>query len=145
MRLWRISEWATLDGVGGLKVGGRWHHKGRPVVYMADASALALLEVLVRQQRAERPAPYQLLEIRAPDDLEVTVWPDGSDHKDPSLTAAWGDAFLGAGRAALARVPSVIAPGGCNYLLNPLHAAADLVQVVQTGRWPWDARLFGGR
>lgn len=143
MRLWRISDWTTLDGAGGLTVGGRWHHPGHPIVYAADSSALALLEVLVHQARAVRPAPYQLLEIDASDDVAVTVWPAEQDHHDAPLTADWGDAFLRAKKTPLARVPSAIAPASWNYLLNPLHADAARVQLVRAGRWPWDARLFG--
>ncbi|PAX06709.1 RES family NAD+ phosphorylase [Sphingomonas lenta] len=143
MRLWRISDWLTLDGVGGLTVGGRWHHAGRPIVYAADSSALALLEVLVHQHRAVRPAPYQLLEVEAPDDLAITDWPAGQDQHDAPFTADWGDAFLRAATTPLARVPSVIAPASWNYLLNPLHPDAARVRIVQAARWPWDARLFG--
>lgn len=143
MRLWRISEWVDLDGVGGLAHGGRWHHAGRPIVYMAESSALALLEILVRQPRAAPPPPFQLLEIAAPDDLGVTTWPAGQAILDKDLTADWGDAFLRAAATPLARVPSVVAPRSWNYLLNPLHPEAPRVEVVQTARWPWDVRLFG--
>lgn len=142
MRLWRVSEWTALDGAGGLVVGGRWHRLGRPVVYFADSSALAILEVLVRQPRTRLPEPYQLLEVEADDGLAATDWPADHDHRDRELTADWGDAFLRAGGTALARVPSAIAPRGGNWLLNPLHPEATRVRMVTAGRWPWDARLF---
>lgn len=145
MRLWRISEWITLDGQGGRNFGGRWNHAGSPIVYIAESSALAILEVLVWQPRTALPSPYQLLEIEAPDDLEVVEWPADQDHRDRPLTAYWGDAFLRANQAPLARVPSAVAPRGWNYLLNPLHPDAGRVAVVNAGRWPWDARLFDRR
>jgi RES domain-containing protein len=142
VRLWRISEFASLDGVGGLLAPGRWNRKGRPIVYMAETSALAMLEVLAGYDVAETPETFQLLEIDVPDGVTPTEWPAGADHRDTALTADWGDAFLRAGTAALARVPSVIAPQSWNWLLNPLHADAALVRLVRAQRWPWDARLF---
>lgn len=144
MRLWRISEWASLEGVGGLSYSGRWHRAGRPIIYMAESSALALLEVLVRLPRDSLPGPYQLLDINAPDNVEVTAWPADQDHRDMPLTADWGDAFLRSNTSPLARVPSVVAPESWNYLLNPLHPDASRVSVARAERWPWDARLFQG-
>lgn len=132
-----------MDGAGGLFAAGRWNSIGQPIVYLADTSALAVLEALVRRSRTALPAPYQLLEIEAPDDLPTTEWPLGQDGRDKPLTTAWGDAFLRARSTALARVPSVIAPASWNYLLNPLHPDAARVRIIQAGRWPWDARLFG--
>jgi RES domain-containing protein len=142
MRLWRISEWTTLDGEGGKLFGGRWNHAGHPIVYMAESSALAILEVLVWQPRSVVPPPFQLLEIHAPDDVAVTHWPADQDHRDKRLTADWGDAFLRVAETPFARVPSAVAPQSWNYLLNPLHPEAARVELIRAGRWPWDARLF---
>ena len=142
MRLWRISEWTTLDGMGGMAVGGRWNGLGRPIVYTAGSSALALLEVLVRQPRSSLPPPFQLIEIAVPDQLAVLEWPPGVPIADKAATIGWGDAFLRAAEAPLARVPSIVAPQSWNYLLNPLHPDASRIRVVAAGRWPWDVRLF---
>ncbi|WP_375404119.1 RES family NAD+ phosphorylase [uncultured Sphingomonas sp.] len=142
MRLWRISDWPDLSGAGAVAFPGRWNRAGRPLVYLADTSALAILEVLVHQPRTVLPPPFQLLEIASPDELQVTHWPDNQHVLDRELTVDWGDAFVRAGETPLARVPSAIAPQSWNYLLNPLHADAAQVMVVNAGRWPWDARLF---
>jgi RES domain-containing protein len=45
--LWRISNHALLAGDGGLRVSGRWHTRGKRVVYCAENPAAALLEILV--------------------------------------------------------------------------------------------------
>lgn len=131
-----------LDGAGGLVVGGRWHNPGRPIVYTAESSALAMLEVLVHLEVEQLPPPFQLLRIETPDDLPFEAWPDGGDPRDAAATAAWGDAWLAAGGTALARVPSVVAPGGSNWLINPAHADARGIRMVAASRWPWDERLF---
>ena len=48
MELWRISNYADLSGAGdGLLAAGRWHTRGRRIVYLADHPASALLEMLV--------------------------------------------------------------------------------------------------
>lgn len=143
MRLWRISEFASLDGAGGLYAAGRWNSIGQPITYLAESSALALLEALVRRSRTVLPAPYQLLDVHVPDDVAATRWPVDQDAHDRPLTTAWGDAFLRARSTALARVPSVIAPASWNYLLNPLHPDAARIRIARAARWPWDARLFG--
>lgn len=144
MRLWRISEHVELDGAGGLFAAGRWNRIGRPVVYLADTSALALLETLIRRTRARLPPPYQLLEVDLPDGLDVTYWPADADPTDTLLAQDWGDAFLKSRATPLARVPSVVAPRSWNWLLNPLHPDAARASVAAAARWPWDARLFEG-
>ena len=141
MILWRISERADLDGAGGLVVAGRWHSKGRRIVYAADSSALAMLEVLVHLEVETPPVSFQLLKIEAPD-AKVEHWPMKEDASDPGATRDWGDAWLATGRTLLARVPSVVAPGGRNWLINPAHGDAAKLKLLRVGRWPWDKRLF---
>ncbi len=144
MILWRISEYATLDGAGGLAVEGRWHSKGRPIVYLADSSALAMLEMLVHLEVETVPPPFQLLKVRAPEDLAHDEWPKRRDPRDLAATRAWGDGWLETGATPLARVPSIVAPRGANWLLNPGHKDAAKVRIEGSSRWPWDKRLFAG-
>lgn len=145
MILWRISEHATLNGAGGLVVGGRWHSKGRPIVYAAESAALAMLEVLVHLEVDSIPPPFQLMRIQVADGLPHSVWPNSARSDLSSETAEWGDAWLARGDAALARVPSAIAPDSFNWLINPLHSAARQIVITAASRWPWDERLFSGR
>lgn len=63
------SRWALLDGEGARRVGGRWNSPGRPVVYMADSIALAVLENLVHLSRQDFPTGYVVIAARIPDDL----------------------------------------------------------------------------
>src|ERR1700710_2443183 len=74
MELWRISNYADLKGIGGLRASGRWHFAGQPVVYLAEHPASALLEILVHQQLSHSehvPDSYQLLRIEVPDDIAI--------------------------------------------------------------------------
>ncbi|MGF1549292.1 MAG: RES family NAD+ phosphorylase [Sphingomonadaceae bacterium] len=142
MILWRISEHGSLDGGGGLIVAGRWHSKGRRIVYTADSSALAMLEVLVHLERDTVPESFRLLKIEVPDELAATRW-TGARLPPSDETGKWGDAWLEKGATPLAAVPSIVAPGGFNWLINPSHPDARRVKRLASSRQPWDRRLFG--
>ncbi len=75
MRLWRISNHASLSGEGGLYASGRWHTRGRRVVYLADHPAAALLEIMVHLEidAEDLPSHYQLLGVDIPDEMPVTA------------------------------------------------------------------------
>src|SRR3546814_19145587 len=105
-----MCEPATLEGSGRLGVGGRWHSKGRSIVYAAESTALAMLEVLVHLEVDSIPPPFQLMRIQVPDGLPNSAWLN-SARSDLSLESAeWGDAWLAKGDTALAHVPSAITP-----------------------------------
>ncbi len=147
MTLWRISNHPLLDGGGGMKAGGRWHTKGRPIVYCAGSPAAALLEVLVHFELEfdALPVRHQYLKIEAPDDLEVEEVPLESLARgwqgDVSRTRRLGDEWLRSGRSALLRVPSALTPESWNVLINPRQAAAARIQVHSVIRHALDPRL----
>jgi RES domain-containing protein len=82
MELWRISNYADLSGIGGLRAAGRWHSQGRRIVYLADHPSSALLEMLVHMDGDPLPATYQLLRIVVPADTAV-------ETIDAELPANW--------------------------------------------------------
>jgi RES domain-containing protein len=135
--LWRISNHVSLAGDGAVRASGRWHTRGRRVVYCAGHPAGALLEILVHFEIEIRdlPALYRLLKIEAPDDVRVEhvsinelsrEW-----AKKTEVTRAIGDAWLANGSTALLSVPSVLVPETFNVLLNPAHR--DSTRIVVTG------------
>ena len=92
MFLWRISNHLSLAGDGALRTPGRWHPRGRRVIYCAQSPAAALLEILVHFEIdiQDLPARCRLLKIEAPDDARfdsVSIqklpadWPDRSDTR----------------------------------------------------------------
>lgn len=147
MRLWRISQHADLSGEGGLRAAGRWHSKGRRVVYLSDHPASALLEVLVHLEVdvEDLPTHYQLLTIEAPDGIMISSADEDSMDSgwrdDIAATRAFGDEWLRDGASALLRVPSAIVPASDNYLLNPAHADAARLLIVSAMQAPFDRRL----
>jgi RES domain-containing protein len=145
--VWRISNHAALDGGGGLRAAGRWHSRGRPVVYCADSPAAALLEILVHLEidLEDLPVRYRLLRIELPDGiaaerLDPAALPEGW-KEDVMLTRRLGDAWLLSRRTARLDVPSAIVPETWNILLNPAHPDAARARVVAMGEHLLDPRL----
>ena len=147
-RLWRISNYATLNGRGGLTYPGRWHHAGWPVVYLAESPAGALLETLVHLMIDPEDVPdrYQLLQVEVPDAIEIADLrlPVGTDWRnDVELTRQTGDAWLRGRTTSLGRVPSALVPRTFNFLLNPLHPGAGSVKIAEVFEDRYDLRLLG--
>jgi RES domain-containing protein len=146
--LWRISNHASLSGDGAMRASGRWHTRGRRVVYCSESPAAALLEILVHFEIDVRDLPmrYRLLKLRAPDallveDLLVANLPlDWVEQTD--RTRAIGDRWLQTGHSALLRVPSAVVPETFNVVLNPRHAQAGKLEVVQVSEHAIDPRLL---
>lgn len=140
MTLWRISNHATLDGAGGLRAPGRWHTRGRRIVYCAPNPATALLEVLVHTELdvEDLPAEFQYLEIEAPDDLAS----EAAEIAGSARARRIGNDWLQRGSTPLLRVPSVVVPATYNVLINPRHPASAGIRIVRTHRHALDRRLF---
>jgi RES domain-containing protein len=145
--LWRISNYPDLSGEGGRIASARWHTEGRPVVYLAESPAAAMLERIVHLSylNGKLPRTYDLLGVEAAENLPVL-------NLDPSVESEWkqnaeitralGDDWLAASASAMARVPSVIVPLTWSFLLNPLHPDASKVRIVSVIRERFDNRLF---
>lgn len=121
----RDSFWS---GEGGLHVDGRWHTPGRRIVYTAQSSSLAQLEVLVHI--ANRQQMPELIQARAsiPDTLSIQTietavlpanWRRFSPHSE--ATQRFGMQWLGEAKSAVLKVPSAISEAEWNFLLNPIH------------------------
>jgi RES domain-containing protein len=146
MELWRISNYADLSGVGGVRAAGRWHSQGRRIVYLADHPSSALLEMLVHMDRDFIPSTYRLLRVVAPDDLAaeaVGIDKLSLDWRTERIASRQiGDQWLDRSSSALLQVPSAISQQGHNFLLNPAHPDAAKIAVAEIIRAPFDARLL---
>lgn len=142
IRAWRIcrAPFADLTGEGARLHGGRWNSPGLPVVYLAEQSALAVLEV-----RVHLDLPHELL----PEDYVMmqVLLSDEPAEEIPLLPAEpreVGDAWLRSLRSAVLRVPSVLAPMATNLLLNPRHPRAAEAVMSSTEPFGFDPRLWLG-
>jgi len=143
--LWRISNFSTLDGGGGLTAPGRWHTAGQRIVYCAANPATALLEVLVHAKIdfEDVPVNFRYLEIDAPDTLAIEDVGLGERWwTDLAATRRAGDRWLRTGQTALLRVPSVIVPATWNFLINPRHAESGAVRIIREHSHGFDLRLL---
>jgi RES domain-containing protein len=142
---WMISRHLDLSGTGGLRLPGRWHDIGHPVVYLATTPAAALLEVCVHTSANDVPPSYTLLKVSAPDDLTI-LQIDASQLPEDwqnrlDLTCDLGTDWLKKGSTALLEVPSAIVPETRNILLNPLDPEAAQCAIVATQSYAFDFRL----
>lgn len=149
--VWRLTKAKyaqnALSGYGSTVRGGRWHPRGRPVVYAASSPALALLETLVHVERADllrfayAAIPVTLreehLERLAAADLPADwkAWPH------PASTQALGARWFDEARSVALEVPSAVVPHEKNVLLNPLHPQFREVAVGPPDPFPIDHRL----
>ena len=148
MILWRVSNYASLDGAGGLHVAGRWHSRGHPVVYCTWSPATALLETLVHIEidATDEPNRVQILKIEGPDSLSIVRIRANQLEEgwiaNWSITQRLGDEWLNNGHTLLLEVPCVLAPETWNVLVNPFHAESSRLRILEVFRYPLDARFF---
>jgi RES domain-containing protein len=138
--------------MGGLLVDGRWHHRGRRVVYLAEHPALALLETFVHLEIDPEDFPKDYTLICVDVSNSVTIEELSEEELDtrapawrhmPAITRVMTSSWFEEKRSALLRIPSVVVPNAANYLLNPLHPDASLVKIDWTKQALYDGRLFG--
>lgn len=138
---------SVFSGAGGLDAAGRWHHKGRPIVYASGTLSLAALEYLVHLGR--RDAKISLVSVQAeiPADLSIEAIDIASLSRNwtgaPPIEATMtlGTNWLAEARSAILRVPSVVIAGEFNYLLNPRHEDFKDISVTEPVPFSFDARL----
>ena len=145
-----------MSGIGAHRAGGRWNTPGHHVVYVSGNLTLAMLELLVHIDDAERfrkmPHVYHAVRFEedAVDLLEETNLPERWDDRPESTSSALvGDEWLERGTKPVLAVPSVVVPqelrydpAYMNYLINPLHDEYDnAVHVGEIHDLHWDPRL----
>ena len=150
---WRIARapHADLSGAGGLYASGRWHNRGRPILYAADHPALAMLEVRVHFDLPPdlMPDDYVLMQIAWQDELsgqdfgvKATQILQDQQHGSDEQLRALGDDWLKQNQNLIAQVPSIIVPHCRNYLINPVHPELDQLRLITVEPIEFDQRLF---
>lgn len=122
MLVYRLASarYPANDGMGARLYGGRWNHKGTPVIYAAASRALCALEILANAN--ELPSDYVVT-----DDLKMVVCtaeslPAGWDRTVPGQrTKDLGTRWAAALESLILVTPSAIVAAEQHYLLNPLH------------------------
>jgi len=121
----------AYSGRGGLYAAGRWHRRGRLVVYAAESLALATLEKIVAVNDVQRLR--EMVYVAAHLDDEA-IWapslehlPGGWDQRPPGAgSQEFGTDWLDSERSPALQVPSALFPTEAhNYVLNPVHPGFD--------------------
>ncbi len=152
MRVWRLchQRFATsaFDGEGARLYGGRWNHKGLPVVYCSATLSLAVLEVLVHHRVAIPPQDFVAVPAELPARLKITTLTaadlpaDWQQDPAPASLQELGSDWLHKATTVALAVPSVLVPQEFNYLLNPQHKDFSHVVIGKPEKFPFDARLW---
>jgi RES domain-containing protein len=151
--VWRLTKTkyaaSALSGYGSVLHGGRWHARGRPVVYCASSAALALLETLVHVERPDLLRfAYVALPVTVPEGLierlaDEALPADWRAWPHPASTQVLGSRWFDEQRSVALDVPSAVVPHERNVLINPLHPAFREVEVGEPRPFPVDPRLAG--
>ena len=153
MQVYRVapSKYAMdLTGDGARIAGGRWNPKGMAVIYTAEHSALAMLEMMAHLDRSCAPKGLQLATITIPDAIEICSLsredlPADWAAKPKKMSAVlFGKKWLKEGAVPVLKVPSIMTPygEGWNLLLNPSHPDLLGKMSVTASDWIIDPRLF---
>jgi RES domain-containing protein len=150
----RRSSEEEFKGTGGLYGAGRWHRRGRPVVYTSTVEPLSLLEKLVHRKIGTESPVYPLYMADIPDNL-IEELPASSLPADwrsiypAQSTQILGDIWLSEKRKVGLLVPSVLLHGTDprvkNCLLNPEHPQYPQMSHSGPMLLPLDWRFDGPR
>jgi RES domain-containing protein len=134
----------AFDGEGSYRYGNRWNHAGTRVVYLAQSTSLAALEVLVHAESYAELPEYRAFPVEFDPELVLDlleVPPDWQQSPAPSSTRSLGSRWASEGQTALLRVPSAVVPWEYNYLLNVQHPDHTRVRIGQPRVFSFDPRL----
>ena len=151
MQVYRIAQKNfinDLSGEGARLFGGRWNHRGTPLLYTAESRSLATLELLVHAQKLSTVSNLSILTLEVPDKIKTDDiqnltklpqnWQKYTSHPDlQDAVAKWiaSDGFI-------LKVPSAIIKEESNFLINPRHKNMQLLKVIQTEDFLLDERLL---
>lgn len=108
-----------------------------------------MIEYFVHIDAEDPPSDLVLVSAAIPDSISREViapkqlpsnW--RSSPAPPEL-AVIGDRFARDGRAAILIVPSALAPGESNWLINPSHPHFRRIRLLKTEAFRYDTRFFG--
>lgn len=135
-----------LSGKGAEITGGRWNHKGTPVVYTSESRALCTAEIAVHIPMGIIPVNYFLITIEIPEDINIVPIKHSQLPKQwnefpyPSSTQDLGEKYLQ--NNLVLKVPSAVVNGDSNFLLNPNHPDISKINIKSKEAFSFDKRLF---
>ncbi len=147
-RLVRKKYPIVLSGVGAAGKGARWNSPGTELIYTAGNRSLAMAEVAVHFSLATLPSDYFMHTIYVPDETSIKSiqMPDlparWNQFPHDASTQVFGDRFIRENTHCVLKVPSAVTKGDFNILINPFHAEFTHIRIVDSGKFPFDERIF---
>ncbi len=128
---WRLDKAKyvkdSFSGQGARLLGGRWNRRGTAVIYTSESLPLALLEKFVHLGLNGVKIKFVYFSLEIPDEVDIETvsasrLPKDWKHQPPlDSTQKIGTDWVNRGSSAVLKVPSILVPDACNYLLNPAH------------------------
>lgn len=150
MRCYRIvhRKYAEiLSGEGARLFGGRWNTKGNSLIYTAQTSSLAMLEMLVQRNVQVVGIDYFLMTIEIPEKhiakpIPLKELPLAWNEFPPNTSSKEiGDRFINQNKHLVLPIASVVNPLELNYLINDYHPSFKEVRLVGSKQILFDPRL----
>ena len=147
---WRVVKRKFLesafDGQGARRAGGRWNSPGRSVIYTAESSALAILEILVHVE-ISLLSHYVFIPVHFSEEQTTRIDPANlpqgwRSHPGPDDLRRIGDGWLESCSSLALQVPTAVAPTGWNYLLNPAHPDFSRLDIGDPADFKLDSRFM---
>jgi len=139
------AKYAENDGEGARLHGGRWNHKGTPMIYCGQTASLAALEVLANS--AGLPSNMVIVQAHIPDTMKVkklekAALPADWNRAVPSdstkdIGTNWADSM----ETVVLSVPSAIVDRERNFLINPRHRDFRRIKFDPPEPFDFDPRL----
>lgn len=148
---WRIAKSKyslaeAFSGTGAEIAGGCWNKIGTPVIYLAQNTSLAILELLVHLDHNAQLERYVLYKVTFPDNFisEIPLkklpayWNESPPHMEiQQLGTHWANELT----SPVLKVPSAIVPTESNYILNPEHPKINKIKIAGPQPIEIDSRL----
>ncbi len=152
IRAWRlvpkIHAADAFSGDGARLKGGRWNHKGMPVVYVSENLALAVLEAFVSLSVCKSNIPYVYIPTEIPESVLIEEFKPADLPKDwrelppPASTKDMGANWAKSMRTPILRVPSAIIPIESNFVLNTYHPDFKKIKIGNPQTFSFDPRMW---
>ncbi len=142
---------APFDGEGAYRYGGRWSSAGVRLSYTSEHQSLAMLEYFVHLDKDDSPDDLVLAVAEIPNEVTrehvaISALPSNwRDEAAPPELAHFGDDFVQRGLTCALILPSILAPGEHNWLINPAHRDYSMIRTQKPEPLSYDSRMFPAR
>lgn len=147
MQVFRITreEYARdLSGEGAALFGGRWNPPGMPLLYCANSTALAALEVYVHIDPSLGLPQLARVVIEVPD--KAVGESAATFFQEEKQCLDYGRSWLKSGAGLCLKALSATLPPAAtdsyNLLINPAHPEFPQVKILDISSFTFDPRLL---